>query len=97
MTYVVVENCIKCKYMDCVEVCPVDCFYGTVSQTGSSGAGTLIRRAVILKNFNAAGSEGRSGNSPWQASPVGVGQRAMSPRDREVPKGSGGSKTDGAF
>jgi ferredoxin len=27
MTYVVVEECIKCKYMDCVEVCPVDCFY----------------------------------------------------------------------
>jgi ferredoxin len=27
MTYVVVEACIKCKYLDCVEVCPVDCFY----------------------------------------------------------------------
>lgn len=27
MTYVVNENCIKCKLMDCVEVCPVDCFY----------------------------------------------------------------------
>ena len=27
MTYVVLEACIKCKYMDCVEVCPVDCFY----------------------------------------------------------------------
>ncbi len=27
MTYVVIEACIKCKYMDCVEVCPVDCFY----------------------------------------------------------------------
>ena len=27
MTYVVNEACIKCKYMDCVEVCPVDCFY----------------------------------------------------------------------
>jgi ferredoxin len=27
LTYVVTENCIKCKYMDCVEVCPVDCFY----------------------------------------------------------------------
>ena len=26
MTFVVVENCIKCKYTDCVEVCPVDCF-----------------------------------------------------------------------
>lgn len=27
MPYVVTENCIKCKYQDCVEVCPVDCFY----------------------------------------------------------------------
>ena len=27
MTYVVNEKCIKCKYTDCVEVCPVDCFY----------------------------------------------------------------------
>jgi ferredoxin len=27
VTYVVTESCIKCKYMDCVEVCPVDCFY----------------------------------------------------------------------
>jgi len=27
MTYVVTENCIRCKYQDCVEVCPVDCFH----------------------------------------------------------------------
>tara|TARA_B110001454_G_C12423278_1_gene310316 strand:+ start:166 stop:507 length:342 start_codon:yes stop_codon:yes gene_type:complete len=27
MTYIVNEKCIKCKEMDCVEVCPVDCFY----------------------------------------------------------------------
>ncbi len=27
MPYVVTETCIKCKYTDCVEVCPVDCFY----------------------------------------------------------------------
>ena len=27
MTYLVNDKCIKCKYMDCVEVCPVDCFY----------------------------------------------------------------------
>ncbi len=26
MTYVVCEPCIKCKYTDCVDVCPVDCF-----------------------------------------------------------------------
>ncbi|HEX8823790.1 MAG TPA: ferredoxin FdxA [Archangium sp.] len=27
MAYVVTEPCIKCKYTDCVEVCPVNCFY----------------------------------------------------------------------
>ncbi len=26
MTYVVTEACVRCKYMDCVAVCPVDCF-----------------------------------------------------------------------
>jgi len=27
MAFIVTDNCIKCKYTDCVEVCPVDCFY----------------------------------------------------------------------
>ena len=27
MTYLVTEACIRCKFQDCVEVCPVDCFY----------------------------------------------------------------------
>ncbi len=27
MTFVVTEACIKCKYTDCVSVCPVDCFH----------------------------------------------------------------------
>ena len=27
MAFVVTDNCVKCKYTDCVEVCPVDCFY----------------------------------------------------------------------
>jgi ferredoxin len=27
MAYLVTDNCVKCKYTDCVEVCPVDCFY----------------------------------------------------------------------
>ena len=27
MSYIVTDKCIKCKYTDCVEVCPVDCFY----------------------------------------------------------------------
>ena len=28
MPYVVTENCQDCRFTDCVEVCPVDCFYG---------------------------------------------------------------------
>ncbi len=31
MTYVVGESCIKCKYTDCVAVCPVDCFHEGVN------------------------------------------------------------------
>ncbi len=27
MTFIVTDNCIRCKYTDCVEVCPVDCFH----------------------------------------------------------------------
>ena len=27
MTYIVNDKCIRCKFMDCVEVCPVDCFH----------------------------------------------------------------------
>lgn len=27
MTFVVTEQCIKCKFTDCVDVCPVDCFH----------------------------------------------------------------------
>ena len=27
MTYIVTENCVNCKFQDCVTVCPVDCFY----------------------------------------------------------------------
>src|SRR5437764_858800 len=27
MTFVVTESCIRCKYTDCVEACPVDCFH----------------------------------------------------------------------
>ena len=27
MTFIVTDACVKCKLMDCVEICPVDCFY----------------------------------------------------------------------
>ncbi len=31
MAYVVADPCVKCKYTDCVEVCPVNCFYEGVN------------------------------------------------------------------
>ena len=37
MTHVVTDNCIKCKYKDCVEVCPVDCFYAGENMLVISG------------------------------------------------------------
>ena len=27
MTYTVIDNCQKCRFTDCVVVCPVDCFH----------------------------------------------------------------------
>ena len=35
MTYIVNDKCIKCKLMDCVEVCPVDCIHGPDDPEGS--------------------------------------------------------------
>ena len=32
MTHVVIDNCVDCKFTDCVLVCPVDCFYETPTQ-----------------------------------------------------------------
>jgi ferredoxin len=32
MTFVVTDNCQKCRFTDCVSVCPVDCFYGDEEQ-----------------------------------------------------------------
>ena len=39
MTYVVTEACIKCKHMDCIEVCPVDCFYEGENTPSTTSAG----------------------------------------------------------
>ena len=52
MTYVVTEACIKCKYTDCVEVCPVDCFYeGENMRTSDSGH---LRSSFHRKTGNTA-------------------------------------------
>jgi NAD-dependent dihydropyrimidine dehydrogenase PreA subunit len=48
MTYVVNESCIKCKLMDCVEICPVDCFL-----LGREYAGHSSGRMYRLRGLRA--------------------------------------------
>ena len=55
MTYVVNESCIRCKYMDCVEVCPVDCFY--------EGENMLV-----IHPANASTVAFANRNAPWMPS-----------------------------
>ena len=46
MTYIVKDECIKCKLTDCVEVCPVDCFY--------EGENMLLSSTLSLRNTEAS-------------------------------------------
>ena len=71
MTYVVVENCIKCKYMDCVEVCPVDCFYEgenmlVIHPTSASTAASASRNARQRRSSPIPSPDWKSG---WGSMP----------------------------
>ena len=68
MTFVVTEQCIKCKYMDCIEVCPVDCFH--------VGANMLVINPAVCIDctlcepecpIEAIRSEDEPGMAPWVA------------------------------
>ena len=67
MTYVVNEACIKCKYMDCVEVCPVDCFYEgenmlVIIPTSASTAASASRNARSRRSCRIPTGAWRSGS-----------------------------------
>ena len=51
MTYIVDENCIKCKLMDCVEVCPVDCFYEGENMLVIHHANNNMKKWVEMKKI----------------------------------------------
>ena len=65
MTYVVNESCIKCKLMDCVEVCPVDCFYEgenmLVIPTNASIAGFASQNVRSMRSSRTPNRASRSG------------------------------------
>jgi NAD-dependent dihydropyrimidine dehydrogenase PreA subunit len=67
MTYVVTENCIRCKYMDCVEVCPVDCFY--------AGENMLVINPSECIDWGACEPECR----PRRSSPIATTARRLGP------------------
>ena len=98
MTYVVTDACIKCKYMDCVEVCPVDCFY-----EGESHAGHQPQRMHRLRRVRAR-VPGRSDpsryrertekwlelNSSFSADWPNITRKKDSPADADEHKGEEG-------
>ena len=56
MTFVVLEECIRCKHTDCVEVCPVDCFY--------EGPNFLVIHPDAVSYTHL--TPGASRSSPWR-------------------------------
>ena len=55
MTFVVIDKCIKCKYTDCVEVCPVDCFREgpnmLVERIEVQGDGAHFEAVIVSSEF----------------------------------------------
>lgn len=95
MTYVVNEACIKCKYMDCVEVCPVDCFYEgenmlVINPDECIDCGVCEPEcpAEAIQADTESGAEGwlelnRSYSSQWP----NIATKAMPPADADEWKG----------
>ena len=56
MTHVVSEHCIKCKYTDCVNVCPVDCFVYGANRLVINPDNTASRRVAEKCGFRHEGT-----------------------------------------
>jgi ferredoxin len=84
MSYVVTEACIKCKYMDCVEVCPLDCFYEgenmlqgleqwlELNPTYSAQWPTITRKGETPAEADAHKDEADKFNKYFRANPGGA-------------------------
>ena len=97
MTYVVTDACIKCKYMDCVEVCPVDCFYegegcSSSTPTNASIAACASPNARPKRSFPTpkAGSKNGSSSIPFLCRWPNITRKKDSPADADEHKGEEG-------
>jgi Fe-S-cluster-containing hydrogenase component 2 len=67
MTFDVIDNCIKCKYTDCVEVCPVDAFHEGPNFLVIDPDECIARKPMSSKRLAAerSGNQGRSHKAQW--------------------------------
>jgi ferredoxin len=104
MTYVVTDACIRCKYMDCVEVCPVDCFYEgenmlVINPNECIDCGVCEPECpaeAILPDTEAGNEKWLELNATFSASWPNVTRKKDSPADADDFKGKEG-KYDAYF
>jgi ferredoxin len=101
MTYVVTENCIKCKYMDCVEVCPVDCFYAgenmlVINPDECIDCGVCEPEcpatAIVADSDDKATSEWLDLNSKYSQLWPNLSSRGTPPSNADAQNGQAGKK-----
>ena len=103
MTYVVTENCIKCKYMDCVEVCPVDCFYAgenflVINPEECIDCGVCEpecpAEAIVPDSDEKATEEWLAINRDYSAKWPNLTRKGTPPADADEQNGKPGKKAD---
>jgi len=98
MTYVVTDACIRCKYMDCVEVCPVDCFYEgdnmlVINPSECIDCGVCEPECpaeAILPDTEAGQEQWLELNAKFSAEWPNITRSRESPADAEAHKGEEG-------
>ena len=92
MTHVVTESCIKCKYTDCVDVCPVDCFrkgtnFLVIDPDECIGEAVRGRTIEILQKAGMDGKLFGSVTSVDIASQLSSGEISLNKSQIQLPDG----------
>lgn len=102
MTHLVTENCIRCKFMDCVEVCPVDCFYAgenflVINPDECIDCGVCVpecpAEAIVFHADPHVDPQWMVLNALYAARWPNITGKAVSPSDAEVWNGVAGKLT----
>ncbi|UPO80701.1 MULTISPECIES: ferredoxin FdxA [Acetobacteraceae] len=100
MAYVVTENCVRCKFMDCVEVCPVDCFYAgenflVINPDECIDCGVCEPECpaeAIFPDSDARAADWMEINAKYSAIWPNMSQKGTPPADREEWNGKEGKR-----